>query len=278
MDDAVRLPGPVPVIGGQLRYQLTLLLRTPRTVMAGLILPGALLALQLGRVQRIGQGAAADLLAARVAGLVVLGAMSVAYLTHASSLIVAREDGILRRWRATPLPAWGYFAGRIAAAVLIADAAALALVLVGVAMAGLHLTGAGVVGLLVAATAGSLALAAAGTAVTRLIPSAAGANQLLALTYIPLIIFSGGFGGLSGLPHWLNTLMSYLPAQPMIDAVTRALEPGAGLSGSARPGLALPGHDLAVLAAWAAGGLLLSVRFFAWDPHRPRHARAAGKP
>jgi ABC-2 type transport system permease protein len=272
MDDAIRLPGLIPVIGGQLRYQLTLLMRTPRTLMAGLILPGALLALQLGRVQHIGQRAAADVLAARVAGLVVLGAMSVAYLTHASSLIVAREDGILRRWRATPLPAWGYFAGRIAAAVLIAGAAALILVLVGVAMAGLHLTAAGIVSLLVAATVGSLALAAAGTAITRLIPSAQGANQLLALTYIPLIIFSGGFGGLSGLPHWLNTLVSYLPAQPMIDAVTRALETGAGQSG-----LALPGRDLAVLAAWAVGCLLLSVRFFQWDPHRPRHARAAGK-
>ena len=92
MDDAIRLPGLIPVIGGQLRYQLTLLMRTPRTLMAGLILPGALLALQLGRVQHLGQGAAADLLAARIAGLVVLGAMSVAYLTHASSLIVARED------------------------------------------------------------------------------------------------------------------------------------------------------------------------------------------
>ena len=271
MDDASTLPGLVPVIGGQLRYQLTLLMRTPRTLMAGLILPGALLALQLGRVQHIGPGAAADLLAARVAGLVVLGAMSVAYLTHASSLIVAREDGILRRWRATPLPTWGYFAGRITAAVLIADAAALILVLVGAAMAGLHLTGAGIASLLVASTAGSLALAAAGTAITRLIPSAQGANQLLALTYIPLIIFSGGFGGLSGLPHWLNTLMSYLPAQPMISAVTRALETGAGQSATA-----LPGRDLAVLAAWAVGCLLLSVRFFQWDPHRPQHARAAG--
>jgi ABC-2 type transport system permease protein len=197
--------------------------------------------------------------------------MSVAYLTHASSLIVAREDGILRRWRATPLPSWGYFAGRITAAVLIADVAALILVLVGVAMAGLHLTVAGVAGLLVASTIGSLALAAAGTAVTRLIPSAQGANQLLALTYIPLIIFSGGFGSLSGLPDWLNTLMSYLPAQPMIDAVTRALEPAAGGSG-----FVLAGRDLAVLAAWAAGSLLISVRFFQWDPHRPRHARSAG--
>jgi ABC-2 type transport system permease protein len=102
--------------------------------------------------------------------------------------------------------------------------------------------------------------------VTPLLTSAQGANPLLTLTYLPLIIFSGGFGGLSGLPHWLNTLMSYLPAQPMIDAVTRALQPSASL----------PGRDLAVLAAWALGGLVLSVRFFRWDSSRPRHARTAG--
>ena len=96
-------------------------------------------------------------------------------------------------------------------------------------------------------------------------------HEALALTYIPLLIFSGGFGGLSGLPHWLNTLMSYLPAQPMINAVTQALKTGTGQSG-----FALPGRDLVVLAAWAVGGLLLSVRYFRWDPSRPRHARAAG--
>ena len=271
MDDVIRLPGLGPVIGSQVRYQLTLMLRTPRTLMAGLILPGALLALQLGRVEQVGQGAAADVLAARVAGLVVLGAMSVAYLSHASSLVVAREDGVLRRWRATPLPSWGYFAGRITATVLLADAAGLILVLVGMAMAGLHLTGGAIGGLLLAGTLGALALAAAGTAVTPLLTSAQGANPLLTLTYLPLIIFSGGFGGLSGLPHWLNTVMSYLPAQPMIDAVTRALQHSPGQSGQV-----LSGRDLAVLAAWALGGLLLSVRFFQWDPHRPRHVRGAG--
>ena len=51
---------------------------------------------------------------------------------------------------------------------------------------------------------------------------------MLAVTYLPLLFFSGGFGDISGLPHWLHPLMTYLPAQPMIDAVTRALEPGAG--------------------------------------------------
>ena len=270
---APRLSSPGRVTVGQVRYQLTLLMRTPRTLMAGLVLPGALLALQLGKVQHLGGHAATEaLLAARVAGLIVLGTMSIAYLTHASGLVVAREDGVLRRWRATPLPAWGYFAGRVIATVLAALAAGLILLLVGVAMAGLHLTAGTMIGLLIAETLGALALAAAGTAITPLITSAQGANPLLTLTYIPLIIFSGGFGGLSGLPSWLNTLMSYLPAQPMIDAATRAL---AGTGGGVH---LMTGHDLAVLAGWAVGGLLVSMRFFQWDPHRAAHARhlAAG--
>jgi ABC-2 type transport system permease protein len=151
------------------------------------------------------------------------------------------------------------------ATVLLADLAALVLVLVGVAMADLHLTAGALAGLVIAGTLGSLALAAAGTAVTPLITSAQGANPLLTLTYLPLIIFSGGFGGITGLPSWLNTLMSYLPAQPMIDAATRAL--------TRAP---VDWRDFAVLAAWAVGGLLISVWCFQWDPHRPGHARVTG--
>jgi ABC-2 type transport system permease protein len=267
---AARLPSPARVTAGQVRYQLKLLMRTPRALIAGLVLPGALLALQLGKVQHLGGHAAEALLATRIAGLIVLGTMSIAYLTHATGLVAARENGVLRRWRATPLPSWGYFAGRIIATVLVALAAGVILLLVGVAMAGLHLTAGAIIGLLIAEICGALALAAAGTAITPLITSAQGANPLLTLTYIPLIIFSGGLGAISGLPSWLSTLMSYLPAQPMVDAATRALDGAGG-------GLHLmTGHDLAVLAAWMAGGLLISVRFFAWEPHRPAHARHLG--
>jgi ABC-2 type transport system permease protein len=265
---AKRLPGLGPLMAGQVRYQLTLMLRTPRALIAGLVLPSALLALQLGNVRHPGgQAASQAVLAAQVSGLVVLGAMSIAYLTYAAGLVSAREDGVLRRWRTTPLPSWGYFAGRMTATVLAADVAALIVLLVGVAMAGLHLTAGAIAALLIAGTLGALALAAAGTAITPLITSAQGANPLLTLTYIPLIIFSGGFGRLSGLPHWLSTLMSYLPAQPTIDAVTRALaHTGGGVP-------LMSGHDLAVLVGWTIGGLLISARFFQWDPHRPAHAR-----
>ena len=48
---------------------------------------------------------------------------------------------MLRRWRAAPLPAWAYFAARIAATIIVTVASAVILLLVAMAMTGLHLTG-----------------------------------------------------------------------------------------------------------------------------------------
>ncbi len=259
-----RLPALGPQLARQVRYHLTMLMRTPRALIAGLVLPGGLLALERGNAQHITMAAAAP----KIAGLVAFSAVAIAFFTHANALVIAREDGVLRRWRAAPLPAWAYFAGRTTATIGVTVASGLVLVLVAMAMTGLHLTGHAVAGLLAADVLGALALAAAGTAITAVIPGADAAQPVLMLTYIPLIILSGAFGPLTELPHWLTRTMTYLPAQPLIDAASRALQHSGGSLISA--------HDLAVLAAWAVGGLLISVRFFPWDPHRPGHAGAGG--
>jgi ABC-2 type transport system permease protein len=255
------LPGTGRILIAQLRYQLTLLTRTPAAFVFGLIMPAVLLVLETGR-----RHVSTANLTATVGGLVLFGTLAIAYLTYAAGLVAARENGVLRRWHAAPLPAWGYFAGRITAAAAMADAAALILVLAAAAMNGLHLSAGVILSLLVAVTAGAVTLASAGTAITPLLPSTQGANGMLAITYLPLLFFSGGFGATSSLPHWLTRIVTYLPVQPAVDAAAQAL---------AHPGH-LPGRDLLVLAAWTAGCLALSVRYFRWDPTRPKHATAHG--
>jgi ABC-2 type transport system permease protein len=260
---ALRLPGPGPVLASQIRYQLTLLVRNPRALAAGLVLPGCLLALEAGRNQHVTMAQAAP----RIAGLVTLSAVAVAYFSYANALVIAREEGVLRRWHAAPLPSWAHFAGRIAAAMLLSVSAALVLLLVAVGMTGVHLGAHAVVGLVVIVMLGAVALSAAGTAITAIIPSAQSAQPVLMLTYLPLILLSGAFGAIQSLPHWLTTAVTYLPAQPMIDAASRALQHNGGAIMSV--------HDVAVLAGWVVGGLLVSVWTFKWDPHRPAHARPA---
>jgi hypothetical protein len=85
------------------------------------------------------------------------------------------------------------------------------------------------------------------------------------LTYFPAIIISGVFGSIRE-PHWLSTFASYLPAQPLIAAVTSALQHATGV-------LSLPGRDVIVLASWTAAGLLAALVLFRWEPHRPAQRR-----
>lgn len=88
------------------------------------------------------------------------------------------------------------------------------------------------------------------------------------LIYFPLIIISGVIGQITE-PHWLSTLVTYLPAQPLIHGATTALHHHPGTRSL------LPSHDLTVLAAWAVAGLVAAVALFRWEPHRPTQRRPA---
>jgi ABC-2 type transport system permease protein len=112
------------VLAAQVRYQLLLLGRNPNVLVAGVLPPVMLLVLSSTHASHVAVSS--------LAGRVVLGVTLIAYTTHASGLVAAREAGVLKRWRATPLPRWCYFAGRTCATVLVALASAAVTVLIGV--------------------------------------------------------------------------------------------------------------------------------------------------
>jgi ABC-2 type transport system permease protein len=251
---ARRLPGPRAMLVAQVRYQSMLLIRTPRALVGGVILPALLLI-----VTHIGKGPVSP---ATLAGLTVLGVTITAWSTNGITLVAARESGVLKRWRATPLPPWCYFVARIIATVVVSTLAGVVTLAIGILLYHTHLTAAGVLGALLTLVLGSLAWASAAIAITGIIPNVATAWPVLMVTYLPVILVSGGFGGLSGEPHWLTTLASYFPAEPMINGTTRALQYTAGR------GL-VSAHDIAVLACWTVAGLLASRLLFRWQPSRP---------
>jgi hypothetical protein len=79
---------------------------------------------------------------------------------------------------------------------------------------------------------------------------------------VTLVTSTCGLALRSGEPHWLSTLASYLPAEPLIDTISRAL--GHVPVSSA--------HDLLVLAAWVVIGLVVASVRFRWEPSRPARA------
>ena len=199
----------------------------------------------------------------------MFGLTLTAWNTYGVRLVAAREAGVLKRWRATPLPRWCYFLGRIVATVVVAVAAGAATVAAGVLLYGTHLTVSGALGALVAFVLGGFAWAATATALTAVIPTVEAAAPTLMLTYFPVIIISGIFGAISE-PHWLATIASYLPAQPLAGAVASSLQHTAG-----HP--LFPARDLVVLAVWAVAGLAAAIATFRWEPHRPAPRRPARK-
>jgi ABC-2 type transport system permease protein len=247
---AAALPRLGPVFAGQVRYQLLLLVRSPRALWAGVLLPVMLLVLTNLQQAQVAPQA--------LAGRVVLGVTLTAYLTHAAGLVAAREAGVLKRWRATPLPRWCYLAGRLCATVLLALASGAVTVAVGVMAYHTHLGAGAALSLVVVLAVAALAWASVGTALTAFIPTAESAQPLLAFSYFPVMLLSGALGAL-GTPGWVTDAVRWLPGQPTVDAAAHALQASGGLP-------ALPGRDLAVLAAWAAAGLLVSARLFRWAP------------
>jgi ABC-2 type transport system permease protein len=259
------MPGIGRLLAAQIGYQARLL-SSGRAVTIGIGFPIILL---VASHQSHTQTTDVD-----VAQYAVFGLTLTAWNTYGVRLVGARESGILKRWWATPLPRWCYFLGRILATVVVATVAGASTVVAGVLLYSTHLTVSGALGALMAFILGSFAWAAIATAVTAAVPTLEAAAPTFMVVYFPVIIVSGLFGAISE-PHWLSTIATYLPAQPLAHAVGVALGHAAGHT-------LLPARDLAVLAAWAVAGIAVAVATFRWEPHRPsqhrppRPARRAG--
>jgi ABC-2 type transport system permease protein len=253
----IRLPGAGRLLLAQIRYQ-ALLLAGGRAVVIGVGLPVLLLIASNTRYAHPG--------APQVAAYAVFGLTLTAWNTYGVRLVAAREAGVLKRWRATPLPRWCYFLGRVTATVIVAGLAGAATIIVGVLLYHTRLSTEAALGALAALVLGGFAWAATATALTAAIPTVEAAAPTLMLTYFPAVIISGVFGSISE-PHWLYTIATYLPAQPLIGAVTSSLRHAAGTP-------LLPARDVITLAVWAVAGLAAAIRLFRWEPRRPGQRRA----
>jgi ABC-2 type transport system permease protein len=254
--DVPRMPSSGRLLLAQIGYQARLL-ASGRAVTIGVGLPVILLISSHGNGSRT--------TAATLAGYAAFGLTLTAWNTYGVRLVAAREAGVLKRWRATPLPRWCYFLGRIMATVVVAAVAGAATVAASVLLYHTHLTVTDALGALVVFVLAAFAWAATATALTVVVSTVEAAAPTMMLTYFPVIVVSGIFGSISE-PRWLSTLATYLPAEPLVHAATSALGHTAGHT-------LLPVRDLLVLAAWAIAGLAIAVATFRWEPHRPTPRR-----
>ena len=259
------LPGAGRALLGQLGYQLRLLARTPRAAFSAFLLPVLLLV-----AFHLAGSYSGDAGLALVGGLTAFGVIMTGYATHAGGVVAARERGVLKRLRGSPLPSWTYFAGSILATAALCLLSATVTLLVARLM-GTPVRLAEAPALLMVTLVGALSWAALGTAVTAFIPDAGSAGPLLSATYLPVVFVSGVFIPASAEPDWLVTAASWLPAEPFIHALSATLQ-------ASGPGIPTPpAGDLLGCALWAVGGLYLALRSFKWDPLGGEHEGSGGR-
>jgi ABC-2 type transport system permease protein len=195
----------------------------------------------------------------QVPAFIALAVVSASFVGLAMGLTSIREDGILKRVRATPVAPWIVFAGRIGTAIVSATIVTAILVAIGALAFGVTVPTHTLPGLISTLAVGAATFCALGIAYTRLIPSEEAAPAMTNAVVLPLYFISGVFVPADQLPRELRQVADVLPVKPFVDALFEAFDPqttGAGIAGG----------DLVIVAAWGALGLLLAVRFFVWTP------------
>jgi ABC-2 type transport system permease protein len=256
------------------RAGLRALVRTPRAAFFTFIFPAVLLVFVDGTSSGTVTGAGGSVDAAQyfTPSLAIFGLSFACYTGLLFAIPRARERGILKRVRGTPVQPSVYLASLIAVGLLSGVGSVAILVALGAAKFGVQLYPALLPAALVTLLAGGLCLCALGLAVSSFVRNAETAPVVANITLLPLAFISGVFAPLHNAPQWLKTLAGVFPLRHLVDAFSVAFSPHTTGSGF-RPG------DLAVLIAWAIVGALVAVRRLRWEPvqaggKREPHVRA----
>ena len=190
-------------------------------------------------------------------GMIGYGAANTAFAGTAITLVNRREYGILKRIRATPLPAALYLLSSLVSSLLVFVLETVLLFTVGRVFFGAHLPG-HVATLVVAVLIGTAVFAAIGLAAASLIRSAEGSSAVVNFILLPMAFLTGSFGPTRHYPAFLRAIGDVLPLKYFIDIVNAVYLRGHGLW--TKPGA------LAVLGAWGVAGLVLATLKFRWEP------------
>jgi ABC-2 type transport system permease protein len=240
---------PVALAWQQFRFERKLFWRNPSAAFFNFLLP--LLLLVLIATAFSNEPAELEVLIPGVAGM---GVLATTFTALAFNLTLLRDEGVLKRIRGTPMPAGAYLAGFIGSATLNAFLQVAIVVAIGNVVYGvdwpqdpLLLAGFTLLGV--------ICFAALGVAFSHLIPNEDAAPAYTNAVFLPLIFISGVFYSAEELPEALKAIAEALPLKHLIDGLSEAIVGGGADVGTAA----------AIVAAWAATGLFLAVRFFRWE-------------
>jgi ABC-2 type transport system permease protein len=249
------------VVIGQIRYANRQFWRSPLTAFFTLVLPLLFLVL-------VGLAAGNATLpgGVRVAqfytpGLLAFAIATATFTTPAIAVSLARDAGVLKRLRATPLPAWAYLAGRMGSALFTALLSAAVMLVVAVVGFDVQLYWSTAPGAVLTLVVGIVTFGALAFALVALVDSTTQVQAIANGAVIALAFVSDVFIVSDTMPAWLQTFGGLFPLKHFAAALQDAFIPFASDA-------SLWEH-IAVMAAWATAGAVVAVLRFSWTPARP---------
>jgi ABC-2 type transport system permease protein len=260
------------LIWHQSRYQNKLFWRTPLAAFFTIVFPLGLLLLFIAifgndEIPELGVTTAQFF----VPGLGVFAAVSATYTNLAINTAIARDNGILKRIRGTPIPPWAYMAGKIISAIWLAALALALMMAVGVGFYGIELIPRTLPAAILTFVVGVACFSALGLFVAAISPSGDVAPAITNATLLPIAFISDVFLPLSDPPAWMEVAGDIFPLKPFVIAFRDTFDP-------TLEGLQFHWAELAVLLAWGAAAALLAVRFFKWEPQASGEAKKMRRP
>ena len=189
-------------------------------------------------------------------GILAMSLMQLGLFATATPLVSLRQEGVLRRLGATPLPRWQLLLGQILMRLTIGLAQAaliigLSVVVFHVQIQGNYLALAGLVLL------GAVTFVAMGYLIAAFSKSVESASGISSAVNFPMMFLSGIFFPLALLPAFLAPIVRAMPLTYLADAFRQ-------VSVGSVPDFPM-WVDIAVLLAWAVVCAALASRFFKWE-------------
>ena len=194
---------------------------------------------------------------ALLAALLAYGCVMVAFAGLAITLVIRREQSLLKRLRSTPLPPPTLLLALVGSTLIVFSLETVALFLLGRAVFGTPFPD-HIGSLAVVVVIGVICFAALGVGLSGLVRSAEGSSAVVNLIVLPMAFLTGAFGPTNHYPRVLRAVGDVLPLKYLVDLMNAIyLHHHAVWS---KPGA------LAVLAAWGVAGLALAAFKFRWEP------------
>lgn len=245
----------------QFRYDQKAFWRNPASVFFSVAFPVILL-LIFGTVfgdQTVEVRGGIETTAYYVPAIITLSVISATMQSLTMSLVIAREDGRLKRGRGTPMPAWVFIAGRVGNSAVVAILMLALVAAIGGIAYGVAFPWARLPEILLVLLIGAAAFCCLGIALTAAIPSQDAAAPIVNALLLPLYFLSGVFIPDDQLPSGVIHFAGIFPIRHFFEALFAIYDPG-------NAGASLEWGDLAIVALWGVAGLAIAIRRFRWTP------------